>query len=420
MNSKLTALVDADNFYVSCERLFRPELRRRPVAVLSNNDGCVVARSQEVKDFGVKMGTPVYQIRNLIKSRGIHVFSSNYELYGDISNRVMRVLGRFSADREVYSIDEAFFRLRQDQAENLCEQIVSACWDWLSIPVKIGVAPNKTLAKAATEIVKQEKLSKRFLIISRPEEIDEILKKLPLEEVWGIGGRLAGKLKRAGIASPMALKSLPEEYLRHHFGVVTARTAAELRGSVCFDLENQPRPQKNLCYSRSFGQCIDNGPELRQAVTDYATEAAAKLRKQHLKAQSVSVFILTDRFKSEAPQYANSASFTLTPAINDTLPIVRGALKALNRVFRNGYAYKKCGVLLNRLIPEDQTQPDLFIPENPRDKGVSAAMDIVNRRYGAGSLVLAGSGIRNQKWRMTRRCRSARYTTQWSELPQVK
>jgi len=419
MSSNLTALVDADNFYVSCERIFKPALQGRPVAVLSNNDGCVVARSRELKDMGVKMGIPWFQIPENLKKR-ITVFSSNYELYGDISNRLMNVLREFSAETEVYSIDEAFLRLDREKSGDISREIIQTCLSWLGIPVKVGISHTKTLAKVAAELVKQENSSVRYKMLVDEAEIDEALKKIPLEDIWGLGRKTVEKLKRSGMRTPFDLKKRPEKYIHNNFGVVVARTATELRGKSCFQVEDQPKPPKNLCYSKSFSRTIADHQELREAVSSYASGAAAKLRKQHSAAQSVSLFIITDRFKAAESQYYNSATLSLTPASNDTLAIVKAALTLLVRIFKPGCKYKKCGVLLNDLIPEEKRQQDLFIAEDHRNKAISKTMDAINRRYGADSIVIAASGIKHQDWGMSRRYQSPRYTTQWNELLQVK
>ncbi|MFW6414297.1 MAG: Y-family DNA polymerase [Verrucomicrobiota bacterium] len=420
MTSNLTALVDADNFYVSCERIFRPELRHRPVVVLSNNDSCVVARSREVKELGVKMGTPLYQIRDLVRSEKIVVFSSNYELYGDISARVMNILSRFSGNLETYSIDEAFIQLPPEKADTLCEQIIQTCRDWISIPVKIGVAPTKTLSKAAAELVKQENPSLRYKILLNQKEIDSALTRIPLEDVWGIGQKTVEKLKQHGITTPLQLKYMPEQHIRKHFNITLLRTVTELGGKTCFELENQPSPQKNLCHSKSFGRSISKYQDLREAVVSYATEAAAKLRRRKLIAPSVSVFILTSRFNQPINHYANSACLPLTPPSNDTPAIVKSATKGLERIYKSGYMYKKCGILLNDLIPEAELQPDMFVPQDPRDKAISEAMDTINSLYGPDSISLAAAGSRQPKWKMSRKYQSARYTTQWNDILTVR
>ncbi len=419
MSSNLTTLVDADNFYVSCERIFRPELRHRPVIVLSNNDGCVVARSQEVKELGVKMGTPYYQIRDLVKAKKIAVFSSNYELYGDISARLMNILARFTANLEIYSIDEAFLQIPTEKAEVLCEQMIQTCHKWLSIPIKIGAARTKTLSKVATQLIKQERPSCRYKLLLHPREINTALAKIQIEDVWGIGQKTVGKLNKHGIKTPLELKNLPEQHIRKNFNITLLRTVTELRGIICFELENQPAAQKNLCYSKSFGQSISEYRDLHEAVVSYASEAAAKLRKQKLIAQSVTIFILTSRFNRSINQYINSASIPLTPPASDTPAIVRSAAKGLERIYKSGYIYKKCGVLLNDLLPEAETQPDMFVPQDPRQKAISQAMDKINSAFGPNSIAPAAAGNRQPKWKMSRQYQSARYTTQWNELPNV-
>lgn len=416
---KLTALVDADNFYVSCERIFRPDLRGSPVVVLSNNDGCVVARSPEVKEMGVKMGTPFFRLRDLPRGNDITAFSSNYELYGDISARIMQVLGGVSPKLEPYSIDEAFLELDSEGAEDVGRQIIATCRDWVGVPVKIGMARTKTLAKIAAEWIKLEKPECRCRRLTEPAAIAEALELIPLEDVWGVGQRTADKLRRCGIRTPGELAAQPESRLRKNFDVNLARTALELSGVACFDIEPHPPPRQSLCCSKSFGRCVSAFSDLHESVVAYAAEAAAKLRRQNQAAQSISVFIHTDRFNPDAPQYANSACVPLTPASNDTGPIVKAAGQALKRIFKPGFNFKKSGVLLHDLVPETLEQEDLFHARDPRDKALSNALDAINAKFGPNSVAVGASAMKNRKWTMTRRRQSPKYTTRWTDLMRV-
>lgn len=418
-DSKLTVLVDADNFYVSCERIFRPDLRASPVVVLSNNDGCVVARSPEVKEMGVKMGTPYFQVRELPGGGEITAFSSNYELYGDISARIMQVLGGVSPKLEPYSIDEAFLEVDSDGAEAVGREIIATCRDWVGVPVKVGMARTKTLAKIAAEWIKREKPDCRCRRLTEPADIAGGLEQIPLEDVWGVGQRTADKLRRCGIRTPAELAAQPADRLRKKFDVNLARTALELNGVACFDIETHPPPRQSLCCSKSFGRCVGDYPDLLESVVAYAAEAAAKLRRQKQAAQSISVFILTDRFNPDAPQYANSACVPLVPASSDTGPIVKAASRALARIFKPGFHYKKSGVLLNDLVSDALEQEDLFQARDPRAKALSQALDAINAKYGPNAVALGASAMKNRKWTMTRRRQSPKYTTRWTDLMRV-
>lgn len=417
---KLTALVDADNFYVSCERIFRPDLRGCPVVVLSNNDGCVVARSPEVKEMGVKMGTPYFRIRDLAGGGDITAFSSNYELYGDISARIMQVLEGVSSKLEPYSIDEAFLELDSDNAEDVGRDILATCRDWVGVPVKVGVAHTKTLAKIAAEWIKLKNPDCRCRRLTDPADIANALELIPLEDVWGVGHRTADKLRRYGVRTPGELAAQPAGRLRKKFGVNLARTAMELNGVACFDIDNNPPPRQSLCCSKSFGRCVSEYPDLLESVVAYASEAAAKLRRQKQAAQSICVFIHTNRFNPDAPQYTNLTCLPLTPASNDTGPLVKAASHALAKIFQPGFNYKKSGVLLNDLVPETLEQEDLFQTRDPRAKALSQALDEINAEYGPNSVAVGASAMRNRKWAMTRRRQSPKYTTRWAELMRVR
>ncbi len=416
---RLIALVDADNFYASCERIFRPALQRRPVVVLSNNDGCVVARSQEVKDLGVKMGTPFFKLRELAIKERFAVFSSNYEFYGDISARFMAILRGLALRLEPYSIDEAFAEVKADDPEAFCRRVVTDCRNWLSLPMKVGVSHSKTLAKVAAACVKKSTDRNRWCVLDTAEAIERALARIELEDVWGVGRRTADKLRALGIDSANELREVPLNMIRKRFGVMLARTVMELRGERCFDLETQPPPRKSLCVSRGFGQPVSDCDELLESVTAHATTAAAKLRHQGLKAQSVSVFVETNRFRDDLQQYANCFCLSLPQASNATPVIVRLAVKALKKIYRDGYWYNKSGVMLNDIVQASIEQTNLFFSTNPRDEILSRTMDAINSRYGRNSIAFGATALKNRPWHMSHKYLSPRYTTRWGELKRV-
>jgi DNA polymerase V len=419
MNSNkdhLIALVDADNFYASCERVFRPALQRRPVVVLSNNDGCVIARSQEVKGMGVKMGTPFFKLRELAATNKFAVFSSNYELYGDMSARFMAILGGLTLWLEPYSIDEAFARIDRGDPHRFCRRVVADCRDWLSLPMKVGVSHTKTLAKVATECVKKSGGRQRWCVLDTEEKVESALARIELEDVWGVGRRTAMKLRAQGIDHPGELRDAPLSMVRKRFGVMLARTVMELRGKQCFELETQPPPRKNLCVSRGFGHPISDYAELLESVTAHATTAAAKLRRQGMKAQSLSVFVETNRFRGDVPQYAGSFCLSLPLASNATPTMVRLAARALKQVYRSGYWYNKSGVMLNELVSASVQEADLFVTAASGDDNLSKAIDAINSRYGRNSIGFGGAVLKHRPWHMSQKYLSPRYTTRWSEL----
>ena len=416
----LIALIDCDNFYASCERVFDPSLKNKPVVVLSNNDGCIVARSQEVKDLGIKMGSPYFKEKALLARHNAAVFSSNYELYGDMSERVMATLRTLYSDVETYSIDEAFVKIPDvSNIEELCSQTVSKVKKWTGIPVKVGVSITKTLAKVAAETVKQRKLKDRYFVIKDIAHKDDILSRFAVGDVWGIGRATSAKLAKIAVKSALDLTRLDDSDIKRQFGIVLLRTAWELRGNPCLDMELDPEPQKNLCYSRSFSHTITKFEELKESIIAYASSAAEKLRARRLIASSLTVFINTSYFDSTAPTYANSTTVSLPYEANSTKLIVNSAVDALSKIYRKGYNYKKSGIILNDLTSEELQQPSLFDYKNPKDDKISAVMDLINKKYGKGSIRLAGSGFESD-WKMSRNHLSKRYTSDWNELLDIK
>jgi DNA polymerase V len=412
------ALVDCNNFYVSCERVFQPFLEGVPVLVLSNNDGCVIARSNEVKALGVKMGTPYFQLRELIEQHRIRVYSSNYTLYGDMSRRVHDVLAGLAPAAEEYSIDEAFLRL--DGLPDLAGHarlIRQTVRQYTGIPVSIGIGATKVLAKIANHIAKKQ--PQHGGVFAMPANPDECLAAVPVPDIWGIGPSYAEMLMKEGIKYALDLKRAPDSFIRQHMTVVGLRVVHELRGISCLALEEIEPQRKTICCSRSFGRPVLTLPELREAVSSYIARAAEKLRRRGLAASYLSVFIRTNQFNTDA-KYQAGRGATISPAGNNTLRLNDLAQVLLARCFQEGFRYWKAGVLLEGLVKESQIQQDLFsAPDSPKQQALMQALDAINARYGRDTLHLAGQGIK-QRWKMRREKLSPRFTTCWEELPRVK
>ena len=421
------ALVDVNNFYVSCERVFQPRLEGIPVVVLSNNDGCAVARSNEVKALGVKMGTPWFQLQDLARQHGILAFSSNYTLYGDMSNRVSRILRDFCPELEVYSIDESFLRIETvaqlyGGAVAMGRQMRARIQQWTGLPVCVGVGPTKTLAKFANHLAKKHAEFDRVCDLHALTRAQRLgwMQRVEVGEVWGVGSRIRKRLSAMAIDTVLDLRNASPKAMRGHFGVVMERTCNELRGISCLELEDIAPSKKQIMSSRSFGVPVETIGELRESVASYLATAAAKLRQQHSAAGAVHVFIQTNRFKAEEPQYNAGITVPLAEATDDTLALTHAALKGLEAIFQAGYRYKKAGVLLTLLSDKNSRQSTLFDDQTAREKStrLMAAIDAINRAYGRDTVHLAVSGTQ-QRWAMRAGNRSPNYTTRWEELPLV-
>ncbi|MFH7326601.1 Y-family DNA polymerase [Desulfurivibrio sp. C05AmB] len=416
------ALLDCNNFYVSCERLFNPRLEGRPVVVLSNNDGCIIARSNEAKALGIKMGEPFFQCRHLIATHQVEVFSSNYPLYADLSQRVMDILAQLEPEVEVYSIDEAFIRLPAASSAALREngrRLRATIHQQVGIPVAIGFGPTKTLAKVANRVAKKQPEHSGVFVLPEPgRERDELLTALAVEDVWGIGYRSAAKLAGRGIRNALALSKADEAWLRKKLTVTGLRTALELRGVSCLPLEQSPAPNKSIITSRSFGQPVSDLSGLREALATYVSVAAAKLREQHLHAGCLQVFLTTNRFRPGEPQYANSLTVALAQPTASTPELISRATEALRRIYRAGFAYQKVGVVLLDLADAGYVQPRLFHPLRPGQEKLMAAMDRINQLWGRDTLHSAATGFR-KSWKNRQTRKSPAYTTSWHELPVV-
>ena len=414
------ALIDGNSFYCSCERVFRPELKNVPVVVLSNNDGCVVARSTEAKALGIKMGEPYFRVKHLVSQGRLKAYSSNYELYADLSRRMMETIAGCVPAVEVYSIDECFADM--SGIENLAihgHQIRSRVLQWVGIPTCVGIAPTKTLAKFCNYLAKKYPSHFEGVVVwsNWSESIRmRALRSEAVNEIWGIGNRIASKLAAQGILTALDFVLADTATLRRRYGVTVERTQREMQGIACDGLHPKPAPKQNLVRSRSFGTRIDTLEALKAAITHHISSGAEALRKDKLTASSVSVFLHTDFFKESDPQYHNSQTISLTVPTSDTVLLNHAAQKILETIYRSGYLYKKCGIELQGLMPAGQIQADLW--QSATTNPVMEAWDKINRRYGKGRLKLA-SELLADDWKMNRDRLSQCYTTRFSDLPVV-
>jgi DNA polymerase V len=417
------ALVDGNCFYVSCERLFNPALEGRPVIVLSNNDGCVVSRSNEAKALGIEMAAPAFLMTDLLRKHCVAVYSSNYNLYGDLSRRMMSVLGGLAPGIEVYSIDEAFLEFSDTDSPDwwACGYLIRAeVLRQVGIPTGVGIAPTKTLAKVANRVAKKHPEHGGVFVLETPGDIETVLRAMPVGDVWGIGGQYAKLLARNGVATAWDFTRLPADWVRRNLTVVGARLQMELQGVSCLEMETVAPPKKNICTSRSFGKMLTDFGGVSEAVANHAHRCACKLRGQGSAANVLTVFLHTNPFKPELPQYNPSRTVTLPTATNSSLLIVGFAEAALKAIWRNGYAYKKAGVIISGIVPENEIQLDFDVSMTDVDKHkrLMRAMDALRGRYGHGAISVGTQGTANT-WRLRQERLSRRFTTCWEEVLEV-
>lgn len=422
------ALVDCNNFYASCEKLFRPDLATKPVVVLSNNDGCVIARSREAKALGVRMGVPYFQVRPLVERHGIVVFSSNYALYADISSRVMSTLEQLAPAVEVYSIDEAFLDLTAVATDSLTEfglMVRRTIQDWIGMTVCVGIAPSKTLAKLANHAAKKWQKTGGVVDLTDRERQRKLLALMPVNEVWGVGAQLSKGLNQLGIYTALQLADASPKRLRQQFSVVIERTIAELNGESCLELEQQERAKQAIVSSRAFSERITEQALLQQAVAEYVHRATEKLRSQGSKAKQLTVFVRTSPFSDRQldPYYSNSATGVLAAPSADTRDFLHLAAQLLQKIWKDGYRYAKAGVMLADFYEQQVEQLCLFA-EAPAATGASenrsCLMTVVDQinQTGKSKVFFAAKGLQ-QDWAMKRQLLSPAYTTQWTELPKA-
>ena len=418
--TKKIALIDCNSFYVSCERLFNPKIRKKPVVVLSNNDGCIISRSTEAKALGIKMGEPYFKAKDIIIKNKVEVFSSNYSLYGDLSRRVMRTLKRFNSAIEVYSIDEAFLDLSNfsdHEVEKVGREIRETVLKWTGIPTSIGIAKTKTLSKVANHIAKKKKSGVTSLI--GIENIDPILEKVEINDVWGVGRQLTKFYHKNGIYNAKQLKNKSNTWIKKNSNVLGSRTAMELRGVPCIDLETTQTKRKSCVVSRSFGQRIEKYQELKEAVANYCLNASEKIRSESLIAKSITVFVRTSPFQSRFGYYSNSKTIDFAISTNNSIEIVKTALVALDSIFKNGYRYQKAGVMLTGLSNEDGSKNLFSSEKDEKIKGLMKSIDNTNYRYGRSTLSLASAGVQ-KRWNMRREHSSKIDTADFYLLPTIR
>lgn len=416
----MLALADCNNFYASCERIFQPHLQNKAVVVLSNNDGCVIARSNEAKNLGIKMGVPAFQLKEITKKNEVHIFSSNFALYGDISKRVMSTMREECLKMEVYSIDEAFMDFSGegspvDKAVALKQKVQQH----VGVPISIGIAPTKTLCKVAGLIAKKY-TSSGVYILKDQKTIEKALKWLPVEELWGIGRRHAQSLKSSGVHTAFDLCQAEDSWIRLKLSVVGLRMVKELRGTPCFPLEESSSRKKNICTSRSFGKEVKTIEELREAISSFANTCAYKLRQQKSCAKRISVFILTNRHKPNAKQYKGLTSIVMDSPTNSSLEIVGLALKGLEQVFRGDCIYKKAGIIVSDIVPQNQQQLSLFDSvDRKKHQLIMTSVDEINKKMGRDKVRLAVQG-HSPRWALKQERLSPCYSTKIEDALQVK
>lgn len=420
----MLALVDCNNFYASCEKLFNPAFKDKPLIVLSNNDGCAVSRSAEAKALGIKMAGAWHEMRDFARQHGIVACSSNYTLYANMSDRVVSVLRGYSPSIEVYSIDESFVDLSgfdhlnlTDYGQHMRQRIAR----WVGLPVCVGIAPTKTLAKLANHIAKKQPQYKGVFNLAdhTPAEIEHIFSSMEVMEVWGIRRRLSAKLQAIGIHTVADLRAADHSAIRARFGVVLERTVRELQGTPCMALEEAPADKQQIISSRSFGRPVTELSDLNEALASYITLACEKLRQQQTVAGSLAIWLETNPFNPKAAQYSRSVTLPLPACSDDTRQLIRVGLWALKQLYREGFEYKKCGCMLGAIAPKASVQATLFGSSNAQAERATAVMDSINRKYGRGTLKSAAENS-SPTWGMRRANVSPAYTTDWDGLMVVR
>ena len=412
MKKKVFALIDCNAFYVSCERVFNPKLNNKPVVALSNNDGCIIARSKEAKALGIKMGVPLFKVKDIVERENVIVFSSNYTLYADMSRRVMNIISEFTPSIEVYSIDEAFIELTNMNVdyESYARHMRKVILQYTGIPVSIGIASTKTLTKVANHIAKDDESLEGVCSLIQHENLDQVLEDTNVADVWGIGRQLSKKLIANGIFNAKLLKNCEDAWVRKMMSVNGLKTVSELREISCLDLEETSATRKSCCTTRSFGKPLINLEDIEQAVTTFARRATERIRGENLIASTVSVFLRTNPFDRNR-YYSNSSTTTLSYPTYDTVQIVKTALQLTKIIFRENYKYKKAGVLLSGFYEKGTETKDLFSEARYRSPKLMSAVDQINERYGSDTIQIA-TECQMGKWKQKRKNCTQSYTTQ--------
>jgi len=415
------ALIDCNSFYVSCERLFNPKIINKPVVVLSNNDGCVISRSTEAKKIGIKMGEPYFRVKDLVKKNNVHIFSSNYALYGDISRRVMKVIKEFSDKMEIYSIDEAFISLSFVENQRLNEygkEIRERILKWTGIPTSIGIANTKTLSKVANYIAKKNKTG--VVVLDKEEDIDEELKKFNISNIWGVGKQLSKLYIKNDIDTAYKLKNISNTWVKKNTNVLGAKTVMELRGTPCMDLQTIEAKRKSCCVSRSFGKKVENIEKLKESITTHCLSAAEKIRGDNQVTKSVTVSIRTSPFDRHKEYYSNSITIDLPIATNNSIELIKAATEGLMAIYKYGYFYQKSGIVLSNLNDAEKEEFNLLAPLlETKSKSLMEAIDFTNTKYGRNSISIAQAGVSNT-WKMRREHFSKIDTASFDNLPMLK
>ena len=412
------ALIDCNSFYVSCERLFNPKINNKPVVVLSNNDGCVISRSTEAKKIGIKMGEPYFKVKELVRKNNVHIFSSNYSLYGDISRRVMKTLKSFSDKIEIYSIDEAFVDLshiEEKEVVNYGKEIRERILKWTGIPTSVGISNTKTLSKIANHIAKKNKTG----VIYLKENIDERLKNFHISDIWGVGKQLSKLYIKNGIDTAFKLKNISNTWVKKSTNVLGAKTVMELRGITCINLETQETKRKSCCVSRSFGKKVESLEKLQESITTHCLNAAEKIRNDNQTARSITIYIRTSPFDKYRKYYSNSITIDLPIATSNSLELVKLAINGLKKIYKYGYFYQKAGIVLSKLREASENEFNLLAPimEN-KSQTLMKAIDFTNAKYGRNAISLAQAGI-NNSWKMRREHSSKIDTASFDSLPKI-
>lgn len=413
------ALIDCNNFYASCERVFQPNLNGKPVVILSNNDGCVIARSNEAKSLGIPMGAPAFKYKNVFEQNKVEVFSSNFTLYGDMSNRVMSIISRLVPDVEIYSIDEAFVTFKgfsNHEAKRRCKDIIDTVWKWTGIPVSIGLAPTKSLAKVANRIAKK---NKGFYSIDSEQEILEALDSIAVGDIWGIGSQNEKKLSKINIKSGKDFISIPDQWVKKNMSIVGLKLKKELEGIPTLEIEETKIEKKSIATTRSFESDISSIEDLIERITTYSVVASKKLRSQKSECNMICVFIRSNPFKNNNQRYHFSLTGSLPNSTNSSIEISKFAIKLLKKIYSNNTAYKKAGIILMGLSPESSHQYSLFDETTDRQKKLMKSIDSIDSKYGAFKVRLA-SQDQKRIWKMRRQKLSRNYTTEIDEVLIVK
>jgi len=415
---KTFALIDCNNFFVSCERVFNPKIQNTPTLVLSCNDGCAISRSQEIKDMGISMGIPYFIIKKNFNVSKMAVFSTNFKLYKDMSDRVMRIIEEFSPEIDVYSIDEAFIDLSHvKNPEKFCKELQIKIKKYTGIPVSIGIAPTKTLAKLANRLAKENKIP--VFKIKGEIQINEVLKSASAGKIWGIGSRISLELTKFGIDTAFSLTNQSDQWIRKNFGIGLLRLVHELKGISCLSMESVKESRKSIISSRSFGKATNDFKNLFSAVSFHIANASQQMREEGNAAKLMSVSIYTDRYK-DVPQHSRVESIVFDKPVSDTLTLTKYARGVLKSIYEEGYEYKKTGITLSDFVPENSCQvADLFGEKTFENHKLMESIDSLNLIYGKGAVKLASEGI-DKEWKPNTRFISGEFTTKWSDIPRVR